>query len=95
VVRGAAERYAMNAPIQGSAADIIKIAMIHIHNKLEEGRYQSKMLLQVHDELVFDVYKPELEKIKTLVKTEMESAYKLSVPLVIDLGVGNNWLEAH
>ena len=95
VVRGAAERNAVNAPIQGSAADIIKITMIHIHNKLEEGRYRSKMLLQVHDELVFDVYKPELENIKTLVKTEMENAYKLSVPLVVDLGVGNNWLEAH
>ena len=95
VVRGAAERNAVNAPIQGSAADIIKIAMIHIYNKLEEGNYKTKMLLQVHDELVFDVYKPELEKIKTLVKTEMENAYKLSVPLVVDLGVGNNWLEAH
>jgi DNA polymerase-1 len=95
VVRGAAERNAVNAPIQGSAADIIKIAMIHIHNKLEEGDYKSKMLLQVHDELVFDVYKSELEPIKTLVKTEMEHAYKLSVPLVVDLGVGNNWLEAH
>ncbi|HEX9827395.1 MAG TPA: DNA polymerase I [Flavobacteriaceae bacterium] len=95
VVRGAAERNAVNAPIQGSAADIIKIAMIHIHNKLEEGDYKSKMLLQVHDELVFDVYKSELEPIKTLVKIEMEHAYKLSVPLVVDLGVGNNWLEAH
>jgi DNA polymerase-1 len=69
--------------------------MIHIHNKLEEGDYKSKMLLQVHDELVFDVYKSELEPIKTLVKIEMEHAYKLSVPLVVDLGVGNNWLEAH
>ncbi|MEZ4793460.1 MAG: DNA polymerase I [Gelidibacter sp.] len=95
VVRGAAERNAVNAPIQGSAADIIKIAMIHIHNKLEEGNYKTKMLLQVHDELVFDVYKPELEAIKKLVKTEMESAYTLSVPLEVDLGVGNDWLEAH
>ncbi len=95
VVRGAAERNAVNAPIQGSAADIIKIAMIHIHNKLKESDYKTKMLLQVHDELVFDVYKPELETIKTLVKTEMENAYKLSVPLVVDLGVGSNWLEAH
>ena len=95
VVRGAAERNAVNAPIQGSAADIIKIAMIHIHNKLEAGNYKTKMLLQVHDELVFDVYKPELEAIKTLVKTEMENAYKLSVPLDVDLGVGNDWLEAH
>ncbi len=95
VVRSAAERNAVNAPIQGSAADIIKIAMIHIHNKLEAGQYKTKMLLQVHDELVFDVYKPELETIKTLVKTEMENAYKLSVPLDVDLGFGNNWLEAH
>ena len=95
IVRGAAERNAVNAPIQGSAADIIKIAMIHIHNKLEEGNYKSKMLLQVHDELVFDVYKRELEELKTMIKSEMENAYKLSVPLDVELGVGNNWLEAH
>jgi DNA polymerase I len=95
VVRGAAERNAVNAPIQGSAADIIKIAMINIHDKLEAGNYKTKMLLQVHDELVFDVYKPELETIKALVKTEMEHAYTLSVPLDVDLGVGNDWLEAH
>lgn len=95
VVRGAAERNAVNAPIQGSAADIIKIAMINIHKKLNEGAFKSKMLLQVHDELVFDVYKPELEKIKPLIKTEMENAYKLSVPLDVEMGVGNNWLEAH
>ncbi|GFZ90554.1 DNA polymerase I [Aquaticitalea lipolytica] len=95
VVRGAAERNAVNAPIQGSAADIIKIAMINIHKKLEEGNYKTKMLLQVHDELVFDVYKPELESIKTLVKTEMENAYKLKVPLDVDLDIGDNWLEAH
>ncbi|UKM65320.1 DNA polymerase I [Flavobacteriaceae bacterium GSB9] len=95
VVRGAAERNAVNAPIQGSAADIIKIAMINIFKKLIEGGYKTKMLLQVHDELVFDVYKPELEDIKKLVKTEMENAYKLEVPLDVDLGTGNNWLEAH
>ncbi len=95
VVRGAAERNAVNAPIQGSAADIIKIAMIHIHDKLETENYKTKMLLQVHDELVFDVYKSELDTIKTLVKTEMENAYKLSVPLDVDLGFGDNWLEAH
>ncbi|GGD18675.1 DNA polymerase I [Hyunsoonleella pacifica] len=95
VVRGAAERNAVNAPIQGSAADIIKIAMINIHNKLSEGNFKTKMLLQVHDELVFDVYKPELETIKTLVKTEMENAYKLEVPLDVDLDIGDNWLEAH
>lgn len=95
VVRGAAERNAVNAPIQGSAADIIKIAMIRIHQKMTEGKYKSKMLLQVHDELVFDIYKPELELLKTLIKNEMEKAYALAVPLVVELGVGENWLEAH
>ena len=95
VVRGAAERNAVNAPIQGSAADIIKIAMINIHEKLAEGGYKTKMLLQVHDELVFDVFKPELEELKKLIKTEMENAYELKVPLVVDMGVGQNWLEAH
>jgi DNA polymerase-1 len=95
IVRGAAERNAVNAPIQGSAADIIKIAMINIHKKLEEGGYKTKMLLQVHDELVFDVYKPELSIMKALIKTEMENAYTLAVPLDVELGVGENWLEAH
>ncbi len=95
VVRGAAERNAVNAPIQGSAADIIKLAMINIHNKLKEGNYKTKMLLQVHDELVFDAYKPELDKVKNLIKTEMENAYQLAVPLDVDMDTGNNWLEAH
>jgi DNA polymerase-1 len=95
VVRGGAERNAVNAPIQGSAADIIKIAMINIYNKLVEGNFKTKMLLQVHDELVFDAYKPELDKVKTLIKAEMENAFKLEVPLVVDLGTGENWLEAH
>lgn len=95
VVRGQAERNAVNAPIQGSAADIIKIAMIQIHQKMKEHALQSKMLLQVHDELVFDVYQPELETLKALIKTEMENAYTLNVPLVVDMGVGQNWLEAH
>src|SRR5690554_1941681 len=95
VVRGAAERNAVNAPIQGSAADIIKIAMIGIYNKLEAGDFKTKMLLQVHDELVFDVFKPELETIKTLVKTEMENAFTLSVPLNVEMDIGDNWLEAH
>jgi len=85
----------VNAPIQGSAADIIKIAMINIHKKLSEENYQSKMLLQVHDELVFDAYKPELEKLKLMVKSEMENAYKLSVPLDVEMDEGLNWLEAH
>jgi len=95
VVRGAAERNAVNAPIQGSAADIIKIAMINIHKKLSEENYTSKMLLQVHDELVFDAYKPELDKLKTMVQNEMQNAYKLAVPLDVEVGVGDNWLEAH
>ncbi|MAQ75739.1 MAG: DNA polymerase I [Aquimarina sp.] len=95
VVRGAAERNAVNAPIQGSAADIIKIAMINIHKKLKEGNYKTRMLLQVHDELVFDAYKPELEELKTMIQSEMENAYTLEVPLEVDMGTGNNWLEAH
>ena len=95
IVRGAAERNAVNAPIQGSAADIIKIAMINIHKKLAKGQYKTKMLLQVHDELVFDVYKPELKELKTLIQSEMENAYKLAVPLDVELGLGENWLVAH
>ena len=95
IVRGAAERNAINAPIQGSAADIIKIAMINIYKKLEEGNYKSKMLLQVHDELVFDIYKPELETLQPLIKKEMENAFTLAVPLDVEIGLGNNWLEAH
>jgi DNA polymerase-1 len=95
IVRGAAERNAINAPIQGSAADIIKIAMINIYNKLQAGPYKTKMLLQVHDELVFDVYKPELENMRKLIKEEMENAYKLSVPLDVEMDMGANWLEAH
>jgi len=95
VVRGGAERNAINAPIQGSAADIIKIAMINIHKKLVEEKWQSKMLLQVHDELVFDVHNSELEKIKPLIQQEMENAFHLTVPLVVELGEGQNWLEAH
>ncbi|MDM1518376.1 DNA polymerase I [Myroides odoratimimus] len=95
VVKGAAERNAVNAPIQGSAADIIKIAMININKKLTAENWKSKMLLQVHDELVFDAHKEELEALKTMVKSEMENAYKLDVPLIVDLGTGENWLEAH
>ena len=95
VVRGATERNAVNAPIQGSAADIIKIAMINIHKKLKAEKLKTKMLLQVHDELVFDVYKPELEDVKKMIKSEMENAFKMDVPLDVELGVGENWLEAH
>ena len=95
IVRGNAERYAINAPIQGSAADIIKLAMIDIYNELKKKKYNTKMILQVHDELVFDVYKPELEDIKVLVKSKMENAIKLSIPLTVDMGIGENWLQAH
>jgi len=95
VVRGAAERNAVNAPIQGSAADIIKIAMIRIYDRLKSEGLKSKMLLQVHDELVFDARKDELETLTALIKKEMENAYELEVPLVVDIGTGANWLEAH
>ena len=95
IVRGGAERNAVNAPIQGSAADIIKIAMINIHKKLKSENWQSKMLLQVHDELVFDVHNSELEKIQPMIKHEMESAFKMIVPLEVEIGMGKNWLEAH
>ena len=95
VVRGAAERNAVNAPIQGSAADIIKIAMINIYNLLKDNKLKTKMLLQVHDELIFDVPKNELDFVKPLIKKTMEEAYQFAVPLVVDLGIGKNWLEAH
>jgi DNA polymerase-1 len=95
VVRGAAERNAVNAPIQGSAADIIKIAMINIHRRMEKENWQSKMLLQVHDELVFDVPKEEVEALSAMVKEEMENAFSLEVPLLVEVGMGENWLEAH
>ncbi|SHF45562.1 DNA polymerase I [Flavobacterium fontis] len=95
VVRGGAERNAVNAPIQGSAADIIKIAMINIHRKLTTENWQSKMLLQVHDELVFDVHRSELEAIQKMIKHEMEQAFPMAVPLEVEMGFGENWLEAH
>ena len=95
IVRAADERNAVNAPIQGSAADIIKIAMINIQKILKEGNYKSKMLLQVHDELVFDIHKEELETLKSIIKHEMENAYKISIPLTVDMDMGDNWLDAH
>ena len=95
VVRGHAERNAVNAPIQGSAADIIKVAMIDIDKALSEGGFKTKMLLQVHDELLFEVPEEEIEPIKALIKEKMESAVKTKVPLIVEVGVGNNWLEAH
>ena len=95
LVRSGAERNAINAPIQGTAADIIKIAMINIQDRLSKEQMSSKMLLQVHDELVFDVFKPELNKAIAIIKEEMESAYELKVPLIVDIDHGFNWLEAH
>ena len=95
VGRGHAERNAINAPIQGSAADMIKVAMISIHNWMKKEKLQSKMIMQVHDELVFDVYKPELEVMKERVPALMKSAIELSVPMEVEVGVGDNWLKAH
>ncbi len=95
MVKSGAERNAVNAPIQGSAADIIKIAMINIHKKLTTENWKSKMLLQVHDELVFDVHHSELERIKPMIKFEMENAFQMVVPLVVEIGIGKNWLAAH
>lgn len=95
VVRGNAERNAINSPIQGSAADIIKIAMIRIQEVFEEEHLRSSLILQVHDELNFDVYPDELERVKQITKYAMEHATTLSVPLIVDMGEGTNWLEAH
>ena len=94
-VRGFAERNAINAPIQGSEADVIKVAMVKIWNRFKKENIRSKMILQVHDELNFSVYPEEAEKVEKIVMEEMENAYKLQVPLVADAGWGNNWLEAH
>jgi len=95
VVRGHSERNAVNTPIQGSAADIIKKAMINIDKILSESDLQTKMLLQVHDELLFEVPENEVELVSNLIKTEMENAVKTTVPLLVEVGVGDNWLEAH
>ena len=94
-VRNYAERNAINAPIQGSAADMIKMAMINIYNELKNNNFKTKMLLQVHDELVFDVYKPELEIVKPIIEKLMREALTLKVPVEVGIGVGLNWLEAH
>jgi DNA polymerase-1 len=95
VVRAYAERNAINAPIQGSSADMIKIAMINIFNAMQKQNMKSKMILQVHDELVFDAHKTEAEALKQLVEDKMKNALKLDVPVVVDINTGNNWLEAH
>ena len=95
IVRGYAERNAINAPIQGSAADIIKVAMVRIYNRFEEEGLKSKMILQVHDELNFNVCQDEQEKVRQIVLEEMENAIQIQVPLIADCGEGKNWLEAH
>ena len=95
MVRGMAERNAINAPIQGSAADIIKMAMIKIYKALKKQDLKSKMILQVHDELNFDVYKPELDQVKNIVKNEMENAWEMGVPLTVEMNAAENWLDAH
>ena len=95
VVRGFNERNAINAPLQGSAADIIKIAMINVYRRLRGERFESAMVLQVHDELVFDVLPQEREPLEKMVREEMEKVLKLSIPLVADCNGGKNWLEAH
>jgi DNA polymerase-1 len=96
-VRGFAERNAINSPIQGTAADMIKLAMIKTHHALKEKNFKSKMILQVHDELVFDVLKDEIEFIKSVILDCMQTAMELpnNVPVIAEAGIGDNWLEAH
>ncbi len=94
-VRGFAERNAINAPIQGSAADLIKLAMIAIQNEIEQQGLSGKMIMQVHDELVFDIPKSEIQLFKEIIQDKMTNAIKTNVPLVVEIGEGKNWLEAH
>ena len=94
-VRALAERNAINAPIQGTSADIIKMAMINVDKRLRKEGLESRMVLQIHDELLFDALPSEVEKLKTIVKEEMENVMTLSVPLTVECNHGNNWLEAH
>ena len=94
-MRGFAERNAINAPIQGSSADMIKIAMIRIHNALNGQNLRSRMIMQVHDELVFDVHREEIEIVKPLIHKMMKEAIPMSVPVEVDINTGENWLEAH
>ena len=94
--RSNAERVSINTPIQGTAADLIKLAMIDIHQVLKEGNYKTKMILQVHDELVFDAHKDEIEELQPIIEEKMKNALEgLQVPIVVGIGLGNNWLEAH
>jgi DNA polymerase-1 len=89
------ERLAMNSPIQGTAADIIKVAMVNIFRRLRKEGFEARMMLQVHDELVFEVPEKEREKVRAVVREEMEDAAALAVPLVVDMGYGDNWADAH
>ena len=93
-IRSFAERTAMNSPIQGTAADILKVAMIELDRELKERNFQAKLLLQVHDELIFEVPAEEVESLQSLVEEVMENAVSLSVPLKADSNIGNNWYEA-
>ena len=95
VMRSLSERNAINAPIQGTAADIIKIAMVEIQKELNNQKMQSKMILQVHDELVFDMFNDEKNKLISLIKSKMENVVDIGVPLIVDIGQGENWLQAH
>ncbi len=94
-IRGSAERNAINAPIQGTAADMIKLAMINIHQELQRRGSRSRMLLQVHDELVFELPSEEEAELRSLVETKMRTAIPLEVPILVEIGVGKTWLEAH
>ena len=94
-VRSGAERNAINAPIQGSAADLIKLAMVNIHREFLARKLKTRMLLQVHDELVFDLYRLEEQEVRALVEDKMKTAIVLDVPMVVEMGVGENWLTAH
>jgi DNA polymerase-1 len=94
-VRSAAERNAINAPIQGTAADMIKLAMVNIQREMKSRKLKSRMLLQVHDELVFDVHRKEEKEMRTLIESKMKNAIKLDVPMVVEMGTGENWLAAH
>jgi DNA polymerase-1 len=95
VVRGYAERNAINAPLQGSAADIIKLAMIRIYNEMTQANLRSRMIIQVHDELIFDIVPNELDIVQEIVIRQMQNAYHGRVPLTVSAGIGHNWLEAH
>ena len=94
MIRSQGERMALNTPIQGSAADILKKAMVDIYNEFESRKLKSKMLIQVHDELIFNVYNDELDEVRKIVKDKMENVYKLSVPLKVDINIGSTWYDA-